>query len=726
MKTDHNLYTNQKTIVLLFLISSAVSFLYTLILLTSSLAQNNLTSDFSWPDYIPLIVCLCFWMAGIYCTYRKQAAQISIFYFLISLIISVGLFADSSSLFSQSLFYGLLALLPPILFVFHFKITGLEPKKIDAISRIVWYTVFIVFFLLVLLNAVLTGHPLTSFLKISVRINLLFAILWTGLRLWVHYQSSPAYQTKQKLRIILLGLLSALFPLVVFTLLPQILGASFYPTSFNFLWLVLLPITNFYILFRHNWDFPEVWVQRFYGYVFFFTLFFFLFFLTIFYINQVSNTVLIQVYAGLFLFLILFFAVRPSLFRLIMWFLYGSSHMQQNHFTILIRILNETLDRESFTRLLIDERQAFGNAAAAACFMLRQQQPVFVCEAQQGFDPNGLQTIALPDESALAKQLIQHGIPFHNMILKTETLSPEEQRFVKQAAVCLWVPFIIQQKLMGFLVLGKPVNGDFYPMADIRLINQLVQPAAAAIRNILLAERIQSGKEELAFANQQILTIQEQEQDRIAAALHDDTIQEIMTVNYQIETLKTNLRKNRADSSLLKKLVQIQTRLVGINQGIRMLIRSFYPMSGSEMGISAAFWLMIGKMEEAEQSKSLVFEFVDHLSTQNFPRQITTHLLHISQEALRNVIHHAAAKTVTIELSNTDEELFLSIRDDGKGFYFPRKPGNFVYQNHFGIISMLNRIQNLNGDIDFFTQPGAGTLIKIRVPLTERKLADEP
>jgi two-component system sensor histidine kinase UhpB len=135
---------------------------------------------------------------------------------------------------------------------------------------------------------------------------------------------------------------------------------------------------------------------------------------------------------------------------------------------------------------------------------------------------------------------------------------------------------------------------------------------------------------------------------------------------------------------------------------------------------------MIRTIEEDEQSKLPAFELVDHLSTQNFPNQVTNPLLYICQEALRNVMYHAAAKTVTIELSNTKEDLFLSIRDDGKGFLFPRKPSDFVYQNHFGIISMLNRIQNLNGEIDFITQPGAGTLIKIRVPLTERKVTDEP
>ena len=97
------------------------------------------------------------------------------------------------------------------------------------------------------------------------------------------------------------------------------------------------------------------------------------------------------------------------------------------------------------------------------------------------------------------------------------------------------------------------------------------------------------------------------------------------------------------------------------------------------------------------------------------PEEMEQHLLRIAQEAVTNVLKHAAASRVVIQLHTEARRISLRIRDNGRGFeqqdVFTSSGG------HFGLLGMRERAERLGGELRLASQPGGGTEVEVTVPL---------
>jgi signal transduction histidine kinase/streptogramin lyase len=97
------------------------------------------------------------------------------------------------------------------------------------------------------------------------------------------------------------------------------------------------------------------------------------------------------------------------------------------------------------------------------------------------------------------------------------------------------------------------------------------------------------------------------------------------------------------------------------------------------------------------------------------PEEMEQHLLRIAQEAVTNVLKHAAASRVVIQLHTEARRLSLRIRDNGRGFE-QQDVFNSI-GGHFGLLGMRERAERLGGELHLASQPGGGTEVEITVPL---------
>jgi signal transduction histidine kinase len=122
---------------------------------------------------------------------------------------------------------------------------------------------------------------------------------------------------------------------------------------------------------------------------------------------------------------------------------------------------------------------------------------------------------------------------------------------------------------------------------------------------------------------------------------------------------------------------------------------------------------------------SLCAEFSDYHSIQvNFseentprsvPREIALCLFRITQEALQNVKKHSGADSVDVRLEGTDQEIHLSVSDNGSGF----DPESASTQGGIGIRSMEERVRLVGGQFAIHARPMEGTRIDASVPLQQ-------
>ena len=91
-------------------------------------------------------------------------------------------------------------------------------------------------------------------------------------------------------------------------------------------------------------------------------------------------------------------------------------------------------------------------------------------------------------------------------------------------------------------------------------------------------------------------------------------------------------------------------------------------------------------------------------------------LVRIVQEALTNIRKHAQACTVTISASEREGEVVLEVHDNGRGFM----PEEVQPVSQYGLRSMRERAESIGADFQITSAPGAGTTIRLRIPIKEK------
>ena len=100
-----------------------------------------------------------------------------------------------------------------------------------------------------------------------------------------------------------------------------------------------------------------------------------------------------------------------------------------------------------------------------------------------------------------------------------------------------------------------------------------------------------------------------------------------------------------------------------------------------------------------------------------YPQNIEEELFHISMEALNNILKHAGASEVVLSLDIENEIFILKIEDNGRGF----DPELVKDQGGIGISSMIERAEKIGGSLTLHSEPDAGTILSVRVPLDDHQ-----
>jgi signal transduction histidine kinase len=98
------------------------------------------------------------------------------------------------------------------------------------------------------------------------------------------------------------------------------------------------------------------------------------------------------------------------------------------------------------------------------------------------------------------------------------------------------------------------------------------------------------------------------------------------------------------------------------------------------------------------------------------PKEVSLCLFRVLQEALQNAVKHSAVQNFTVELHGTKQGISLIVTDSGVGFDWH----DAMDHRGLGLISMRERLRLVNGELSIQSQPGRGTTVTARVPLTQK------
>ncbi|UGY90958.1 PAS domain S-box protein [Streptomyces gobiensis] len=203
-----------------------------------------------------------------------------------------------------------------------------------------------------------------------------------------------------------------------------------------------------------------------------------------------------------------------------------------------------------------------------------------------------------------------------------------------------------------------------------------------------------------------LVRAQEEERGRIAADIHDDTIQVLTAASLRLQQLRRRLR----DPDELRMLDKLEETLKLSLRRLRQLIFDLRPSSLEHGSLSTA---LRSFLEDMRNETGTDYRLEDRLEAKP-PVETVTLIYRTAQEALMNVRKHARANLVRVQLLGLDDGCLIRIVDDGVGYdplEVESRPG------HLGLALIQERAQMAGGWCRIESEPGVGTTVEFWVPL---------
>src|SRR5258707_5558410 len=197
-----------------------------------------------------------------------------------------------------------------------------------------------------------------------------------------------------------------------------------------------------------------------------------------------------------------------------------------------------------------------------------------------------------------------------------------------------------------------------------------------------------------------------QERQRLARELHDSVSQALYGIGLGAYTAKEALESD-PDQALASIDYILTLTEAGLAE-MRALIFELRPDSLEIEGLVAALSKQVAVLRA--RYKLIVEAALG--AEPDLSLEMKHTLYRIAQEALNNIVKHARASMVTLQLAEQDHEIIFEIRDNGRGFD-PAGP----FPGHLGLRSMQERVTKVGGALTIESVPGHGTLVGVRIPM---------
>lgn len=203
-----------------------------------------------------------------------------------------------------------------------------------------------------------------------------------------------------------------------------------------------------------------------------------------------------------------------------------------------------------------------------------------------------------------------------------------------------------------------------------------------------------------------LIGVQDRDRRLTAYDLHDGIVQLMTGALLRLEACTA---RDDEHTESKREDVSVATQLLrdALDEARRM-VGGLSPPVIDELGVVGAIDYLVANHE---QSDGLELAFTHRLETARFTAVVEATIFRIVQEALNNIVRHAATKRAAVSLEERDQHLYLTIRDWGCGFELGNRQAK-----RYGLRGIEERTRLLNGTIDISSAPGRGTSIDIVLP----------
>jgi PAS domain S-box-containing protein len=203
---------------------------------------------------------------------------------------------------------------------------------------------------------------------------------------------------------------------------------------------------------------------------------------------------------------------------------------------------------------------------------------------------------------------------------------------------------------------------------------------------------------------------QEEERRHIAREIHDELGQALTVLKIDLAWLSPRLPASDVTSQ--QRLRDMAAQLDTVVRAVRRISTDLRPDMLDDLGLTAAIeW----QLQEVCKRTGMAYQLELPADEISLGQTQSTALFRIFQEALTNVLRHAAAQNVRVCIGYEPKALVMQIADDGRGI----TPVRLAARDSLGLLSMRERAHLWGGEVTIAGRPGRGTLVSVRIPYAE-------
>jgi signal transduction histidine kinase len=223
-------------------------------------------------------------------------------------------------------------------------------------------------------------------------------------------------------------------------------------------------------------------------------------------------------------------------------------------------------------------------------------------------------------------------------------------------------------------------------------------------------QELEISRKQLQHFTEHLEHILEEERKRISRELHDDLGQLLTILKFDLSWLRLEGVKDTPE--VIAKTDEMMASVNDALASVKRISKEIRPPQLDALGLGGALQWDIDQIEKKIGIKGSVnIEPVEF----EVKGQIATVLYRVFREAMTNIVRHAHAKNIFIQLIQRVDSIFFSIRDDGRGITKKEMAG----ETSLGLVGIRERIRMVNGTLVIDSKPGKGTALLVEVPFNK-------
>lgn len=378
------------------------------------------------------------------------------------------------------------------------------------------------------------------------------------------------------------------------------------------------------------------------------------------------------------------------------------SHRQLNIIHDLATIIQAAPDIQSVTqRVLEGITKGLGYTRAATVLV----DPV----SEHLGNWNVLPALPLPEDELPALGLNPHdGLLLKSMYQSAPAWLPATSKFTGNKAVNAWMqqtdwivlPLNMQNHMVGLLLVESEQDLDEIKQTDLEVLESVAKQVAVSLGTTLLCiDRARN-------------LATEQERNRIARDIHDTVSQSLFGMVFSLDACIDQLPK--IPTKVKDELLGIRSLASSTRDEIRHSILDTWP---SQLNMKRFKADLRSYTSHCCKPNNFSINFSTEGDIVHLPSGIRRSLYRVAQEALSNASRHSGASQADVCLYVDENNIYMSIKDKGKGFDTETILARQYNRESFGIHGIKERIRAIGGHVDIIASEGHGTQLLFDINL---------